>query len=149
MKVNVRAVIPQAGRIVVSRERRRGIEHILLPGGRVRNGETIDQALVREVCEETGLAVVADRLLYVAEVVGMYGVHDLLLVWLAHPTDPQQSIDPEALVSMDSPVVRSVMPPIMDEIDADISTGWPGRPRWLGNVRRPARRPGPPPNVPG
>lgn len=141
MKVNVRAVIPQAGRIVVSRERRRGIEHVLLPGGRVRNGETIDQALVREVCEETGLAVVADRLLYVAEVVGMYGVHDLLLVWLAHPADPQQSIEPEALVSVDSPVMRSVMPPIMEQIAADISAGWAGQPRWLGNVRQPPRAP--------
>jgi 8-oxo-dGTP diphosphatase len=79
----------QDGKLVVSRERRRGVEHVLLPGGRVQAGEAITEALVREVAEETGLDVLPERLLYVAEVVGSYGVHDLNLVWLAEPRDAQ------------------------------------------------------------
>jgi len=86
---------------------------------------------------ETGLDVVPERLLYVAEVVGIYGVHDLNLVWLAQPRDPDVAIDARSLVAFDSPLARSMMPPIIKQIAADASKGWPQEPRWLGNLRRP------------
>ena len=136
MRVKVRAVILHDGKLVVSRERRRGAEHVLLPGGRVQDGESITDALIREVAEETGLDVVPDRLLYIAEVVGRYRVHDLNLVWLAELRDPQSTIDDGALLALDSPLARSVMPPIVEQIVADVTNGWPDGPRWLGNVRR-------------
>ncbi|MGA7996423.1 MAG: NUDIX domain-containing protein [Bradyrhizobium sp.] len=140
MRVKVRAVIVRDGKLVVSRERRRGVEHVLLPGGRVQDGESITDALVREVAEETGLDVVPERLLYVAEVVGSYGAHDLNLVWLAEPEDPAGVIDDDALVAFDSPLAQSIMPPIVEQIAADAKGAWPEEPRWLGNVRRRARR---------
>lgn len=37
-------------------------------GGRIRFGETAEQAVVREVCEETGIHMTVDRLGYVNEV---------------------------------------------------------------------------------
>jgi ADP-ribose pyrophosphatase YjhB (NUDIX family) len=140
MRVKVRAVIVRDGKLLVSRERRRGVEHVLLPGGRVQDGESITEALVREVAEETGLDVVPQRLLYVAEVVGSYGTHDLNLVWLAEPEDPAAVIDDDALVAFDSPLAQSIMPPIFEQIAADAKRGWSEEPRWLGNVRRSARR---------
>lgn len=136
MRVKVRAVILRDGKLVVSRERRRGMEHILLPGGRVQDAESVIDAVSREVAEETGLDVVPQRLLYVAEVSGSYGVHDLILVWLAEPRDPNVPIDDDVLVALDSPVARSMMPPLIDQIAADAANGWPREPRWLGNVRR-------------
>jgi ADP-ribose pyrophosphatase YjhB (NUDIX family) len=145
VRVKVRAVILRDGKLVVSRERRRGVEHVLLPGGRVQAGEAITEALVREVAEETGLEVVPERLLYVAEVVGSYGVHDLNLIWLAEPQDAQLA-DPHALVALDSPEAASMMPPIIDQIAADAASGWANEPRWLGNVRR---APGAPPSTAG
>lgn len=138
MKVKVRAVLVRDGKLLVSRERRQGVEHVLLPGGRVRDGESITDALVRELAEETGLDVVPRRLLYVAEVVGMYGVHDLNLVWLAGLRDPQSPIDDHALMAFDSPLAQSMMPPIVDQIAADAANSWPPQTRWLGNVRRPS-----------
>jgi ADP-ribose pyrophosphatase YjhB (NUDIX family) len=135
MRVKVRAVVMQDGQLVVSRERRRGVEHVLLPGGRVRAGETITDALVREVSEETGLDVVPERLLYVAEVVGSYGVHDLNLIWLAEPRNAQLA-DPRALVALDSPEAALMMPPIIEQIAADAASEWANEPQWLGNVRR-------------
>ena len=140
MRVKVRAVIVRDGKLVVSRERGRGVEHVLLPGGRVQDGEAITEALVREVAEETGLDVVPERLLYVAEVVGSYGAYDLNLVWLSEPEDPVGVIDDDALVAFDSPLAQSIMPPIVEQIAADANSGWPEEPRWLGNVRRSARR---------
>jgi len=139
MRVNVRAVILRHGKVVVSRERRQGVEHVLLPGGRVRDGESTHEALIREVAEETGLTIVAERLLYIAEVSGMYGVHNLVLVWGARPQDPERLIDYDVLVTLDSPVAQSIMPPITEQIDADPRNGWAHHPRWLGNVRQPAR----------
>ncbi len=136
MKVKVRAVVLQGGKLLVSRERRQGVEHVLLPGGRVQDGESISDALVREVVEETGLDVVPERLLYVAEVVGSYGAHDLNLVWLAEPRQDQPAIEGSALVALDSPEAKSIMPPILEHIATDAVAGWPNEPRWLGNVRR-------------
>lgn len=136
MKVKVRAVVIRDGRLLVSRESRQGVEHLLLPGGRVRAGESISDALIRELAEETGLEVVPQRLLYVAEVVGMYGVHDLNLVWLAQLSDPEVAISDDALIEFDSLEARTVMPPIIEQIASDATDGWPQQARWLGNVRR-------------
>jgi 8-oxo-dGTP pyrophosphatase MutT (NUDIX family) len=140
MKVKVRAVILHGGKLVVSRERRQGREHLLLPGGRVQSRESIADALVREVAEEVGLDVVPVRLLYVAEVVGSYGTHDVNLVWLAELGDDNTAIGADALVALDSPEAASIMPPIVERIAADAASGWPDAPRWLGNIRVPGAR---------
>jgi len=42
---------------------REGNHYFVFPGGRVNKKETIEEAVVREVLEETGLEVVVDRLL--------------------------------------------------------------------------------------
>jgi 8-oxo-dGTP pyrophosphatase MutT (NUDIX family) len=136
VNVRVRAVILRDGKLVVSRERRRGLEQLFLPGGRVRDRESIAEALVREVAEEVGITVVAERLVYVAEVVASYGAHDLNLIWLAEPRDHDQAIDEHALIALDSPLADSIMPPIAARIAADARAGWPQEPAWLGNIRR-------------
>ena len=136
MRVKARAVVVRDGRLLVSRERRRAIEHLLLPGGRVQDGESITDALVREVREETGLEVVPQRLLYIAEVVGAYGAHDLNLIWLAELADAGAAISDDLLLAFDDDRLSSIMPPIVDQIAADAADGWQHPPRWLGNVRR-------------
>ncbi len=143
MRVKVRAVILLDGRLVVSRERRRGVEYVLLPGGRVQNGESITDALMRAVGEEIGLEIVPKRLLYVTEVVGTHAVHDLNLIWLAELRDPNVVVDERALVALDDDPAASLMPPIVEPIKADAGEGWSDTPRWLGNVRRAGRQPGP------
>ena len=52
-----------------------------LPGGRVEHGEYIEDALRREVSEETGIDIEVDRLLGIFEVVG--DPHFVILDFLA------------------------------------------------------------------
>lgn len=59
-----RAIIIENGNILVMQRNKQGSQYFTLVGGRVDDNETIEQGLVREVQEETGLQVVAAQLVF-------------------------------------------------------------------------------------
>jgi ADP-ribose pyrophosphatase YjhB (NUDIX family) len=65
MKVRVRVagVVEREGRILLVQHR--ALPYFVLPGGGLKEGETLEQGLERELAEETGLLVVPERLLFV------------------------------------------------------------------------------------
>lgn len=133
VSVRARAVIPVPGGIVVARERRRGREHVTIPGGRVAAGESTTATVIREVAEETGLRVEVGPLLYVAEAIASVRRHDLNLIFLATLAG-----DPEVEFEVVDPASEdpTILPPLLGQIHRDLACGLAERPIWLGNVWR-------------
>jgi 8-oxo-dGTP pyrophosphatase MutT (NUDIX family) len=70
VRIAARAVIIREGRLLTVRVRTEEGEFLVLPGGGQVHGETLPDAVRREVSEELGLVVVPRSLLYVREYVG-------------------------------------------------------------------------------
>jgi hypothetical protein len=137
--VKAQAIVVRDGRLVVVRERRRGFERLALPGGRVQDRESVTHALERGVHRSMRFEIEPVRLLYVAEIPGLYAAPDLHLVWLTEPCNPDVAIPDSALIDVSAETLPALDPPIMTEIAADLEDGWPEAPRWLGYAQ-PSRR---------
>ena len=69
MELRVAGILVEEGKMLLARHRKRGEDYWVLPGGHVEEGETMGQALVREMKEETDLDV---------EVVDLLFAHDFV-----------------------------------------------------------------------
>jgi 8-oxo-dGTP pyrophosphatase MutT (NUDIX family) len=69
LRPSAKAVIVKDGRVLVNHHRSDGAEWFGFPGGGQRPGETLVDALRREVVEETGCLVEPIRLLWVRELI--------------------------------------------------------------------------------
>lgn len=67
MKQAARAIILEEDKILVMHRNNEGNQYFTLVGGKVDSNETPEQALVREVREETGLEVVSARLVFIED----------------------------------------------------------------------------------
>ncbi len=62
-----RAIIIEGDKLLLMHRDKHGSQYFTLVGGRVQDDETTEQALVREVKEETGLDVTSARLVFTEE----------------------------------------------------------------------------------
>jgi ADP-ribose pyrophosphatase YjhB (NUDIX family) len=67
IRIRASALIMKDKHILAIKHRKDGREYYLLPGGGVHIGETIRQAVEREVFEELGVRVEAGELIFIAE----------------------------------------------------------------------------------
>lgn len=75
MNVRVTAIVIEDGQILLLDQDTESDRSWSLPGGKVEPGETLHEALVREVREETGVEVRVGDLLYVCDVTAANVVH--------------------------------------------------------------------------
>lgn len=103
IRCSAKAVLIQNGRILLNRCRDHGEVYYDLPGGGQHLFESMEDAVRREVMEETGYSIVIDRFAAVAEEIctdphirEQYPeyAHRILHIFLAHTADtPQQKIN--------------------------------------------------------
>ena len=83
MSIAARAIIIENGKLLAMHRNKYGSKYYTLVGGRVGEGETPDQALIREVQEETGMTVTAARLVYIEEHAAPYNSQYIYLCEVA------------------------------------------------------------------
>lgn len=65
LNIRVGAIIKKDGRLLMAGSE--GLDYLYTVGGRIKFGETAEQAVVREVFEETGARLAVDRLGFIHE----------------------------------------------------------------------------------
>lgn len=81
-KVTVKAVIEIDGKVALLRKNSNAWD---LPGGGISRGETAEQALLREVYEETNLKVEIDRPLRAFFIINRHGKTNFCTTYLCRP----------------------------------------------------------------
>lgn len=146
-RVRVAALVLQDGHVVCVRHRKGDDVYHLLPGGGVAWGETLENALVREVAEETGFLVEVGRPLIINDTIDPSGTrHVVNITFTASVTggalsntsgDPRVEavdlIDPTELTMID------LRPPLGSIIVSAIREGDTFDTTYAGSMFKPDR----------
>lgn len=142
MNQAARAIIIEGDKILVMHRNNEGSQYFTLVGGKVDKNETPEQALVREVREETGLHVTSAKLVFIEDHPEPYNAQSVYLCEVApHGEIAIQDIAEEAMLnklsinihqpmwaSLDSfPTLAFRTPQLQEAIIDGVNNGFPQR----------------------
>jgi ADP-ribose pyrophosphatase YjhB (NUDIX family) len=131
LRVHVHAVIWVDGKVAIYRRRRQERDHLALPGGQVRDRETVLDALRREVHEEIGRFIDVGELLFAAEV-NATSRQDVVLIFDAR-LQSLNELDQLDLVDPEGPKAETVLPPVLSRLTKP-GSGTCEKGIWLGEL---------------
>jgi len=139
--VRVAAIIVRDGNILLARHERKGKSYYVLPGGGVDFGETLPEALVRELREEAGLTVRVGDLVLVNDGIPPDAARHILNLYFLAESDSGEPVVGHAdkrLVGLEFlPVDQlseiTLYPDLRAELRGIIDGTWTGL-RYLGNL---------------
>jgi ADP-ribose pyrophosphatase YjhB (NUDIX family) len=139
-KVRATAILIEDGRLLLVQQRVDDVRHWSLPGGALEAGESLAACVTREVREETGLDVSADRLLYVCDRIEG-GAHVVHITFLVHRVggqlrvgrEPETGANQIADVQM-VPVASLVEYGFSQRFQELVESGFPGGGTYRGSV---------------
>jgi ADP-ribose pyrophosphatase YjhB (NUDIX family) len=79
MRQASRAIIINDDKLLVTKRNKFGSEYYILVGGGVEIGESLEQAMYRELQEESGVEVANPRLVFTEDAGDMYGLQHIFL----------------------------------------------------------------------
>lgn len=79
MRRAARAIVVHDNKLLVMHRQKFGQDYYTLIGGGVEMGESLEQALVREIAEETGLTIKSARLVFTEPAGAPYGTQYIFL----------------------------------------------------------------------
>ncbi len=112
-KIVVAGVVMNNGKVLLTRETLESGNHRwIIPGGKVEFGEALEEALLREMKEETGLDIQVEKFLSFKQAIyPQYNYHSIIFFFLArplnlefHPNEEPEDIgffSPEEAAGMD------------------------------------------------
>jgi ADP-ribose pyrophosphatase YjhB (NUDIX family) len=145
-----KALITREGCVLLTRNLDGEGDFFLLPGGGQEFGETLHDAMVREVLEETGYSVVPGELVLVREYIGAHhefaseerDVHQVEFVFLAglESEEPVSQASPDAWqtgvewVPLEEIPGCRIYPSVLSELIPKLAGGFYDGPLYLGDV---------------
>jgi 8-oxo-dGTP diphosphatase len=141
-RVRVAALLLIEGKVLLVRHLKDGRRYHLLPGGGVERGESLAEALRREIAEETGLVAEIGRPLLLSDTIDPSGSRHLVNITFnariasgevtTAPADPRiegfDLVNPSELGSLD------LRPPIAAQLLAAIEAGDSYQTTYLGSL---------------
>jgi len=141
MNIRVAAILIKDGQILLVNHRRLGRSYWVLPGGKLKPGETLEACVRREVWEEAGLKVSVKQLLYLSECISPKQEKQILDVFfLGEIQDGDLSLNTKVpleqpkFIDLDTLPDLPLYPPIAFEILEDLQNGFQEGGRYLGNL---------------
>jgi ADP-ribose pyrophosphatase YjhB (NUDIX family) len=114
MRRTSRAIIIKDGKLLVTKRNKFGSEYYILIGGGVGFGETLEQALYRELAEESGVQVANPHLVFTENAGFMYGIQN---IFLCDYVSGEPALHPESAEAKISAMGKNTYEPMWMSLD--------------------------------